>query len=303
MKLKFQCLHVCLHFSEDVTKNVNIMSNSDSLKLHTSFNSMGFYTNGLSTHHRENEDKDNLVYSDGILISGSLDSLILHLVPTAHYLPDSSYIFAFLLNSRQFLSPNQLLQKVCETCIVQQGLKSEKLTSESLGMFGPNMIKLLSDWTDNFPYDFGDERMVKHLKEMTQILITLYPTLRRNVNVLTHNLYSKLQALHKYEDLLKKINTEVTHRLQSLLSNLDIVDVCPNALRLSQQLTHIELERLSMIGPEEFIHNSYSNKDKSSDSLSSGSNQTENIDSYVQWYNRLSYLVATEICMHLKKKE
>jgi len=29
--------------------------------------------------------------------------------------------------------------------------------------------------------------------------------------------------------------------------------VCPNPLVLSQQLTHIELERLGMIGPEEFI--------------------------------------------------
>jgi len=33
----------------------------------------------------------------------------------------------------------------------------------------------------------------------------------------------------------------------------DICEVCPNPLVLSQQLTHIELERLSMIGPEEFI--------------------------------------------------
>jgi hypothetical protein len=33
----------------------------------------------------------------------------------------------------------------------------------------------------------------------------------------------------------------------------DICDLCPTALILAQQLTHIELERLSMIGPEEFV--------------------------------------------------
>ena len=33
----------------------------------------------------------------------------------------------------------------------------------------------------------------------------------------------------------------------------DIGEVCASPLVLSQQLTHIELERLSMIGPEEFI--------------------------------------------------
>jgi len=33
----------------------------------------------------------------------------------------------------------------------------------------------------------------------------------------------------------------------------DIYEVCPQPLVLAQQLTHIELERLSMIGPEEFV--------------------------------------------------
>ena len=33
----------------------------------------------------------------------------------------------------------------------------------------------------------------------------------------------------------------------------DIYEVCPSPLVLAQQLTHIELERLSMIGPEEFV--------------------------------------------------
>ena len=44
-----------------------------------------------------------------------------------------------------------------------------------------------------------------------------------------------------------------------LLSNLDltfqtdIYEVCPTPLVLAQQMTHIELERLSMIGAEEFV--------------------------------------------------
>ena len=39
----------------------------------------------------------------------------------------------------------------------------------------------------------------------------------------------------------------------NLMLQTDICEVCPNPLILSQQLTHIELERLSMIGPEEFV--------------------------------------------------
>lgn len=242
----------------------------------------------------------NLVYEDGVLLSGPLDSFIQHLVPTAHYYPDRSYIFAFLLSSRLFLLPHQLLHQVCETCILQQNLTSERVSAEILGKFGPHMIRLLGEWSDNFPYDFRDERMLKCLKDMTQLIVNIYPDLRRDVSILMHNLFSKLASLHKYEDLLSRINAEVTHRLVNIMPSTDICDVCPTALILAQQLTHIELERLSMIGPEEFVQ-AFA-KEKNVDTMSPDVWKTNNIDSYVQWFNRLSYLVATEICMHLKKR-
>lgn len=34
---------------------------------------------------------------------------------------------------------------------------------------------------------------------------------------------------------------------------VDITELCPSATVLAQQLTHVELERLSYIGPEEFV--------------------------------------------------
>lgn len=34
---------------------------------------------------------------------------------------------------------------------------------------------------------------------------------------------------------------------------MDITELCPSATVLAQQLTHVELERLSYIGPEEFV--------------------------------------------------
>ncbi|KAF0299372.1 Ras-GEF domain-containing family member 1B [Amphibalanus amphitrite] len=30
---------------------------------------------------------------------------------------------------------------------------------------------------------------------------------------------------------------------------------------------------------------------------------TKNLENYIQWFNRLSYMVATEVCMHVKKKQ
>jgi len=54
------------------------------------------------------------------------------------------------------------------------------------------LLWLCSEWTDNFPYDFRDERMSKCLKDMTQLLINIYPELRRDVSILMHNLLSKV---------------------------------------------------------------------------------------------------------------
>lgn len=38
-----------------------------------------------------------------------------------------------------------------------------------------------------------------------------------------------------------------------LLLQSSVLTICPNPAMTAQQLTHIELERLSHIGPEEFV--------------------------------------------------
>lgn len=63
-----------------------------------------------------------LVYRDGILLSGPLSSLVQHLVPTTDYYPDQAYLFAFILSSRLFVKPHELLAKVVAVCHAQQRL-------------------------------------------------------------------------------------------------------------------------------------------------------------------------------------
>jgi len=263
--------------------------------------SSGQQQNGGSSSGEAHLDEiDALVYQDDHLYSGSVEALIQHLVPTQKYYPDRTYIFAFILSSRLFLKPHVLLNQVCSTCILQQNLTSEKCTRESLGKFGPHLIQLLGEWTDNFPYDFRDERMMKCLKDMTQKVVVIYPELRRDVGLLMHNLFSKLSGLQKYEELLSRINAEVAQRLLNIMPTTDIFEVCSSPLVLAQQLTHIELERLSMIGPEEFVQ--AFGKEKEKDPAYKDMKQTSNLENYVHWFNRLSYFIATEICMHLEKK-
>lgn len=78
--------------------------------------------------------------------------------------------------------------------------------------------------------------------------------------------------------------------------------MCPSASVLAQQLTHIELERLSYIGPEEFVQ-AFAKESPHLETSFKDMKKTRNLESYVQWFNRLSYFVATEVCKHAKKKQ
>ena len=91
-----------------------------------------------------------------------------------------------------------------------------------------------------------------------------------------------------------------TYKIASLLSLKciipsqvpDITDICSSPLVMAQQLTHIELERLSFIGPEEFVQ-AFA-KDSTMDATYKDLKKTNNLEVYVQWFNKLSYLVATQ---------
>lgn len=74
-----------------------------------------------------------------------------------------------------------------------------------------------------------------------------------------------------------------------------MTEVCSSPLILSQQLTHIELERLSFIGPEEFVQ-AFAKENPNVETSFKDMKKTRNLESYIQWFNRLSYFVATQVC-------
>lgn len=53
-------------------------------------------------------------------------------------------------------------------------------------------IPYFREWTDNFPYDFLDDLMIKCLNDMTKLLMDLIPEFRRDVTILKQNLFSKV---------------------------------------------------------------------------------------------------------------
>ena len=84
-----------------------------------------------------------MVYRDGNLVSGSIDALIQHMIPNEHYYPDRAYLFAFLLSSRLFIKPHDLINRVCRLCPL-----------DGSPNIAHSLIQWLADWTETFPYDF-----------------------------------------------------------------------------------------------------------------------------------------------------
>uniref|UniRef100_A0A8C9DX08 RasGEF domain family member 1B n=1 Tax=Phocoena sinus TaxID=42100 RepID=A0A8C9DX08_PHOSS len=107
-----------------------------------------------------------LYYHDNNLLSGSLEALIQHLVPNVDYYPDRTYIFTFLLSSRLFMHPYELMAKVCHLCVEHQRLSDPSGDKNQIRKIAPKILQLLTEWTETFPYDFRDERMMRNLKDL-----------------------------------------------------------------------------------------------------------------------------------------
>ncbi|XP_051153527.1 uncharacterized protein LOC127276881 [Leptopilina boulardi] len=263
----------------------------------------GIISGGNSNLHvvRENDDIDKehaLVYRDGNLVSGSLEALIQHMVPTAEYYPDQAYLFSFLLSARLFIKPHELLGEVCALCESQQNLSGEN-GKEKVLRFVHHLVQLLAEWTGIFPYDFRDERMMSHVKSITQKIAAVDAGIRQEVSNFLQNLLLRLTALERYEEGLARLAKEPS---TEQLTQIDLLELCPSATILAQQLTHVELERLSYIGPEEFVQ-AFAKELPHLETSFKEMKKTRNLESYAQWFNRLSYFVATEVSKHIKKKQ
>lgn len=130
---------------------------------------------------------------------------------------------------------------------------------------------------------------MQHVKTITQQCCALNSGLRANVSSMLHNLLQRLTALEAYE---KSIDTPP---VQTEDTTCDITEICNNPAILAQQLTQVELERLSYIGPEEFVQ-AFAKENPHLETSFKDLKKTHNLEQYVQWFNRLSYFVATQVC-------
>ncbi|KXJ17638.1 Ras-GEF domain-containing family member 1B-A [Exaiptasia diaphana] len=183
---------------------------------------------------------DAVTYQDGRLISGTLDALIEKLVPSPKYYPDRTYIFAFLLCCRLFISPSQLLSRVSAGCAKTM----KKANPDDARKLGSNLVQLMSEWTETFTNDFRDEVMMMHFKDITTYCSSLSTELKKLVSQITQSLFSKLAALDKYDEVLTQASAAAEDRRRTNSSKYkSVLEMCVSPSEMAQQLSHIELVR------------------------------------------------------------
>ncbi|XP_066549183.1 ras-GEF domain-containing family member 1A isoform X2 [Amia ocellicauda] len=254
----------------------------------------------------------DLTFQDGSLVSGSLEALIERLVPTLDYYPDRTYIFTFLLSTRVFIHPSDLLAKVGQICLKQKqqlemGAETDKV---KLKLFSAKIVQLLQEWTETFPCDFQDRVARKELKDIAWKICHCdegNSTIKKSLNHMMEGLDEALSSREQHKETRGQIAPVLSEKgtllkAKSQSAHKDILSVCGDALVLAQQLSHVELERIRNIYPEDLlhlcIHTGNTDNHKCCDNK-----KRQNLEAYDNWFNQLSTLVATEICRVVKKKQ
>ncbi|XP_045146199.1 ras-GEF domain-containing family member 1A isoform X2 [Echinops telfairi] len=250
----------------------------------------------------------DLIFQDGHLISGSLEALVEHLVPTVDYYPDKTYIFTFLLTSRVFIPPNDLLARVGRLCLAQRQQLEAGPDQAKRKSFSVKTVQLLKEWTEAFPCDFQEEKAMAELRAITHCITQRdeeNSTVKKAVTQMTQKLLLSLAARSQLQEIWEKFHPSAMNKgavlnTKSPTTQKDILSVCCDPLVLAQQLTYIELEQIHSIHPEDLMQ-ILSHRDSLDNQRCQGA-QTKiySLEAYDNWFNCLSMLVATEV---VKKKQ
>ena len=255
--------------------------------------------------------------SEGILVSGTLEELIHELLPRAHSCSSDSFAFSFLLSSWLYLTPwhlmGQLHRRADQLAIM--------MSTVSRPAFVVNLLRLLSSWMTWFPQDFQEEATMSKLRKLTSLCVSCDPGVQARVTQLSQSLLKHLTAVDRHKQYVDKLRHQRDAAESDIQTPMDILSVGWQPSVIAQQLTHLELQYLSFIGPDEFV-NAFardSNKHGNGESKSSGirgstsescvlearlraGQKTTNLEAYIAWFNRLSFIIASSVMRNKRKK-
>ncbi|ETN77213.1 RasGEF domain protein [Necator americanus] len=257
----------------------------------------------LNTRKSDKFDQNDIVVDAmGNVLSGSSEALIARLLPTRDGVPDANYMFTLLLNLRTVMSPEELMQKIVQQCMFTQNADAVNFCREGRDRMFSHLLRLCREWVTSIPHDFRSEHMRTRLNELLG-LCSVDRNFKQKAADLQSTLKSTINRLERYDKAVKNLQKTLSENTQRPMQSdilVGLITVCPDPKIVAQQLTHIEMERFSMVGVDEILVALASN-----DLADLGRNRNGpggSISFYVEWFNRLSSFAATEVLRQLKKK-
>ncbi|XP_062134942.1 ras-GEF domain-containing family member 1C isoform X1 [Drosophila sulfurigaster albostrigata] len=263
----------------------------------------------LSTHLKISEQCDAAkdcqtslpVYAKDLPATGNLDTLAKLLAKPSN----EDIEFSLLLCARLFIQMQVLLARLVEE---HRGREEQ-------------LLRLLGNWSRLCPHDFRNETLLQelrkqnHNKAISAFLDTIADTLAQLDTSRRCQLQYLLSKQSSASSLGRQSSIKSLKRFATNVYKTDnVLNKCSNAFELAHQLYAIEYAYLSQIRLEEFVEmisagefKSCMSQKKASTlgcSSSSSAKQPEvNIAAYVQWFNQLCSLIATEIVKLGKKSQ
>lgn len=185
----------------------------------------------------------------------------------------------------------QICDHMCDDNVIPNDAQARQL----------HLLHVLLVWVRDFPSDFrkakalGTLRSIlgsleKDCKELKDHCNQVLETLKNCTTV--QNTYEKYLLDSEKKDTLKK--AEDFHATkEAMISMVTGMNDVGDAHKMAEQLCLIEMDLLSHLGAEEFL--------QMFDTTGKDSTKT-NLGASVAWFNHLSHLVATSVCMCRKPK-
>eukprot|EP00040_Diaphanoeca_grandis_P040940 m.262301 g.262301 ORF g.262301 m.262301 type:complete len:578 (-) comp45108_c0_seq1:67-1800(-) len=249
------------------------------------------------------EDLDTpLIMEAGRVKSGTLDALCNLLNAGTTGGADKLFTFTFLVGARTFVHPADVLERLLEDT------KALFETTKDKHALGVKICRILREWTRTCAYDFGEKRMRSPFANIVVLVSNCGEDAKLDIAQVQTSVIRKLQKLEAYEKRLRReyanarrVKRETISKGSGILpasSEKDITDLISDATSLAEQLTYAEQERIGMIEASEFVDTFVDNN-----TPTEGRTKVANIIAYIEWFNRLGGLVATEICRQPSKKK
>eukprot|EP00127_Corallochytrium_limacisporum_P006362 Clim_evm73s225 gene=Clim_evmTU73s225 len=225
-------------------------------------------------------------------IGGDIDTLICKAISATQF--NTEYFDAFLMTFRHFMTPEALITKMLER--VQNPCPHVETVEDTIREVTKlRLVTLLAKWVERSWFDFHRNQTM-----LTLMRAFLLEISRRDMGVFVTRIIKAAKAKEEALDADIKRMGEPGIQMRTTIPQLHApsqVIIKATADQIAEQLTLIESHFFNKIRSEEFIVFLFMAKKGDNTVLAAHAD----LRVYIDWFNKLSYWVASEILMAKEK--